>query len=331
MSVKDHVEEYKTLLKDFGDIFLEHFEKGRENGIECNKKILVCGMGGSAISGDYLKKILLAETNIQVEVSKSYIPPNYVSDQWSVFAISYSGNTEETITQVLSLLEKGIKPTIITSGGKLEQIAHQENLKILKVKKGLQPRAALPNLFGILLGSIYDSLNIDLNIKRVGESIKNYCKNLMESEKFIDNLSSSVVGKTIFILTPSILSAVGLRFRCQLNENSKHHAASFESPEFSHNAIIGFDGKYSQNIFLVLIRTNLEDNRTKIHLNFIEDLGKNKCPIVSFQGEGENLLEQMLSLTVFLDLFSVILAEKQEIDPYEIVSINELKAILKSN
>ncbi len=322
-----HVAEYKSLLKEFAKTFFSYFEKGRAQAISCKEKILICGMGGSAISGDYLRTVLSYYSDCEVVVSKSYEPPNFVDETWSVFVISYSGNTEETLSQAKILLDRGIKIAVISSGGILGNLAKENNLPFFKVEEGLQPRAALPNLFGILLGAVYDSFSLPLNLDIILPELEQHVNMLHSQEPFMKNLAFSLVSRSVFVISSTLFGSVGLRFRCQLNENSKLHAANFESPEFSHNAIIGFDGK-GADVFFIILRSKYEHPRTKLHLDFLENHYRDS--MVSLEAEGDSLLTQILSITAFLDYFSVVAAEIQEIDPYTITSINLLKSELKS-
>lgn len=325
---KENVREYKKLLKEFGKNFLYQFKKARQTPVSCSNHILVCGMGGSAISGNYLQTILSYYTDCEVIVSKGYEPPNYIDNQWTIFAISYSGNTEETISQTRNLLNRNLKPVVISSGGNLRKIAEENNLTFFEVETGLQPRAALPQMFGLLLGAIFDSFSLPFEVEVLISEVEDQIGALNSQEPFLKTLASNLISKVIFVLSSDLLGSVGLRFRCQLNENSKLHAANFDLPEFSHNGIIGFDG-IGVDVFFILLRTDIEHPRTKLHLDFIEE--KFKENLISFEAEGNSLLAQMLSLTVFLDYLSILIAEIQGIDPYAITSINHLKSVLRSS
>src|SRR3990167_3847886 len=60
-------------------------------------KIVVAGMGGSAVGGDLLKSYM-RDSKIPVFVVKDYSLPGFVDENTLVFAVSYSGNTEETLS-----------------------------------------------------------------------------------------------------------------------------------------------------------------------------------------------------------------------------------------
>ena len=73
---------------------------------ELINNIIVCGMGGSGFTGDLLK-VYLSDTSHVIEVIKGYTLPKYVNRKSLVFAISYSGNTEETISAYRSAIRRG--------------------------------------------------------------------------------------------------------------------------------------------------------------------------------------------------------------------------------
>src|SRR3989344_95087 len=105
-------------------------------------KIVVAGMGGSAVGGDLLR-LYMSESKIPVFVVRDYKVPNFVDENTLFFAVSYSGNTEETIAAFDDAQRKKAKIIAVTSGGQLASKAK----KVIKIPLGLQPRAALGYLF----------------------------------------------------------------------------------------------------------------------------------------------------------------------------------------
>ena len=107
-------------------------------------KIVIAGMGGSAIGGILLNDWLIEESKIPIITSQNYNLPRFVDKHTLVIAVSYSGNTEETISALNDALDRGSKIITITSGGKLEERSLEKNIQCVKLPRGLQPRAALP-------------------------------------------------------------------------------------------------------------------------------------------------------------------------------------------
>ncbi|MCK4521762.1 MAG: SIS domain-containing protein, partial [Nanoarchaeota archaeon] len=101
-------------------------------------RIIITGMGGSALPGEILKSYLW-HFKMPIEVNKNYFLPEYVNSRTLVFAISYSGNTEETIEAYRNAYRKNCKIIAITSGGKLAELAGKFKKDLVMVKSGLQP------------------------------------------------------------------------------------------------------------------------------------------------------------------------------------------------
>ena len=147
--------------------------------------IVVTGMGGSAIGGDLLK-IYLSNTNIPVYVNRDYKVPSFVDENSLVFAVSYSGNTEETLSAYQDAYGKKAKIIGIASGGKLAD----ECNKVVKVPSGLQPRAALGYLFFPMLGILHNT-----RIAKVrNEDLNEMLEALKDTKKF-DELGEALSKK----------------------------------------------------------------------------------------------------------------------------------------
>jgi len=83
------------------------------------KNIVVLGMGGSAIGGNLLSDYLAGELSIPIVVIRGYDIPKFVDENSLVFAVSYSGNTEETLSSLKKCLDAKARVVALTSGGKL--------------------------------------------------------------------------------------------------------------------------------------------------------------------------------------------------------------------
>ena len=156
------------VIKDFPKQCREALELAKGISIpEEIKNIIITGMGGSAMGGDLLK-IYLSSTNIPVYVNRDYKMPNFVNEESLVFTVSYSGNTEETLSAHNDAKEKNAKIIAITSGGRLAD----ECDKVIKVPDGLQPRAALGYLFFPMLGVLHNAGIISVKNSELNEMLE---------------------------------------------------------------------------------------------------------------------------------------------------------------
>ena len=115
------------------------------------KNIIICGMGGSAIGGDFVKTVLKDDLKIPIIVNRDYDLPNWISKETLIFICSYSGNTEETISCYKSAVKRKISPVIVSSGGYILDNAKKYNYDFVELPKGIQPRAAFGYSASLLL------------------------------------------------------------------------------------------------------------------------------------------------------------------------------------
>src|SRR3989338_1214351 len=183
--------------------FPEHLSEAKSlgSGVKVSgvDKVVVAGVGGSAISGDLLK-IYCSEKApaLHVHVSRGYDVPAFTDNRTLVLAISYSGNTEETLSAVKSAMRNGAKIVAITSGGKLMRQAEQLNKQVVAVPDGIQPRAAVPYMFLPLLNVLHNAGLIPDPSAEVSDSISS----LRAAANYKDrarSLAEKLVGKVPLI------------------------------------------------------------------------------------------------------------------------------------
>ncbi|MFW9851877.1 MAG: SIS domain-containing protein, partial [Candidatus Thorarchaeota archaeon] len=109
--------------------------------------IVICGMGGSAVAGDYLTQLFKDELSIPVVINRDYNIPHFVDENTLVICVSYSGNTEETLSSCYESLLKGAMIISISSSGYLENLSKQIGIPHIKIKENLPPRTALPLIY----------------------------------------------------------------------------------------------------------------------------------------------------------------------------------------
>ena len=134
-------------------------------------QIVICGMGGSAISGDYIQTYFENSLSIPIIVKRNYRLPVSINSDTLVIAISYSGNTEETISCLIDAIQNNCSIISIGSGGKLEDYCSSARIPFFKIPAGYQPRASFPLLFFPIL-KIFDLLEIaNMNQTEIQETI----------------------------------------------------------------------------------------------------------------------------------------------------------------
>jgi glucose/mannose-6-phosphate isomerase len=330
----EYEEAYNSLKKEVfnsGKSFMGAYNKINDVISNSVKNLLICGMGGSGISANYIHS-LNNSPSVSVTINKDYSISRIPQDVL-VIVISYSGNTEETIQMYNQLVSDGVKPIVITSGGKLSKLADKNSNKRYDLPKNLQPRAAFPHILGTLYGLTKDILKLTKIDEKLEDQISR-SSNFENDKNLISKLgkiSKSLQRDLPFILSASQLSPVGLRFRCQLNENSKIPAINLDLPEFSHNAIVALDGFFKEKHNFFLIPSKFQNHRTNIHFDFIRNLKGLNHEVLELVVNSESILEEILTLTWYTDFISIQIAELQKIDPIAVPSIVQLKEILSKN
>jgi glucose/mannose-6-phosphate isomerase len=280
--------------------------------------IIVTGMGGSAIVGDLLK-IYLRDTNILVYVNRHYKVPNFVNENSLVFAVSYSGNTEETLSALNDAKEKKAQIIGITSGGKLADKCD----KIIKVPPGLQPRAALGYLFFPMLGVLHNS-----NIIRVkNDELNEMVDILNKTDKFNDAaevLAKKLKEKIPLIYSSEALKPVAMRWKTQINENAKMPAFCNVFSEMNHNEIAGYKSM-DRKFIAVLIRDKYDNDRIKKRMDVCKEIMEVNVDVEEVQTEGKSLLARMFSAIYLGDFVSYYLALWNRVDPTPVTIIEDMK------
>jgi len=295
-------------------------------------KILVVGMGGSAIGGDLLRCYLKDICSVPVIVNRSYTLPAFVDRNTLVFTCSFSGNTEETLTVTKKLADLKCPVICITSGGKLARLARVRNYNLVLLPNGRQPRTALAFLFipmivaleRIGLLSEQDSA-IEETVHIVTEAINRH----IEQDSAAQRMAEILHEKLPLIYTSDLMEAVATRWRCQLAENSKILSFCNILPEMNHNEIVGFDPNsvILDKAQVVLLRDRAESPRMRYRFKITKDIIETYTakPCEEVYSEGESLLSRMLSLIVFGDFVSFYLAILNKVDPNTIKNIDFLK------
>lgn len=296
--------------------------------------IIITGMGGSAIGGDIVYDWLFDKIEIPIFVNRGYELPKFANNKTLIFVVSYSGNTEETISCFDKALNKKCKIIAITSNGKIEKLCIESNIKYTKVPLGIPPRTAIPYL---LFSIVYVLQNMklvkaDKEIRDAINTLKKLRKKIVPESETNNNIAKqiaiSIKNTHPVIYGHSYYSSIAKRWRCQLNENSKILATNYEFIEANHNDIVGWNNKYFGNKFSVIL---LRDKNERIEISkrielvkkFVyEKYAKN---IIEVFGNGKTKLAKMLSLLYIGDFVSIYLAVLNDIDPTPVKIIEELK------
>lgn len=289
-------------------------------------KILICGMGGSGISGDIVS-VLYPE--LEIIVNKDYQIPEYIDKKTFAILVSYSGNTEETLSNYRHLKKNGNKIAVISSNGELLK---KEALLSIKIPKGYPPRGALGYLFTPIPIILYKAGLIKkdpepIHIK-TALFLKKQAKKLEQKGKILAGL---ILNKMPIIYADSnAFGIVAKRWQCQLNENSKILCHTNIIPEMNHNEIVGLGepAQIKKHTIIIFLNDPNGFSRNKLRVRIIKEILQNEIKELEFidiHPAGTNRLEQMFWTIMLGDFLSLYLAQNTSTDPMPVKRIDYLK------
>lgn len=288
--------------------------------------IVFTGMGGSGISGNLVKDIVKDDITEPIDVSKGYSLPGFAKENSLVVCTSYSGNTEETLSQFVEALKRKCSIISIGSGGKLLEWSKRFNVPFVQVPSGYHPRETIPYLFFPLITCIQKLFQVDFS-KDIEEFLELVPKiNLAD----IDRIASDIKNTIPVIYGPSSFLGVLRRIKSELNENSKMHAKFEELPELSHNEVVGYELFESPQLSVIFLREQDEPPVISRRIETIKEIVTGK--VGSFHDMwtyGNSKLAKVLSLVYQGDYLSFKLAELRNVDWKQTKTIDRVKESLK--
>lgn len=303
------------------------------------ENVVVLGMGGSGIAGDLLVAAASPFMPVPVVVGKGYELPAFVGESSLVFAISFSGNTEETIEAATDAAMQGAKLVVVTSGGELARLAAGWGAPLVPVPASIpQPRAAIgamaiPPL--VVLEQIGLFPGASQWIKLAVSQLQLRRDRLTRPSNDAATLAKRI-GRTIPLVHGggAIGATAAQRWKTQVNENAKSPAFWAAQPELCHNEVAGW-GQHGdatrQLLTLVTLRHDHEHPQVSRRFDLVADLVREVLTgIEEVHAEGEGELAQLLDLILVGDFVSLHMAAQEGIDPGPVPALVEIKSRLAS-
>jgi glucose/mannose-6-phosphate isomerase len=299
------------------------------------RNVVVAGMGGSAIGGTLLRDWLQPTCRTPIIVSKHYGLPAYVDGDTLLYAVSYSGNTEETLSALAEARKRGATVVAFTSGGKMLDYAKSKGFPCAVLPGGFQPRAAIPHQFFSLatvsekLGLVGDAwVEVDeaiLNLKKVKAEMGPGCPAERNTAK---QIASQLKGFIPFVYGSSLHEGVAYRWNTQLNENGKVPASSSYFPEAFHNAVMASEGEPGllRDVCVVIIHDPMEPPETAAKIGRFRGLVRKRFGrVIDIDARGTGRLSRILTALYIGDFVSAYLGILNGKNPSATASIDELK------
>ena len=300
--------------------------------------IIISGMGGSAISGDLVESLFRDKLDVPLMVNREPDLPKWANKDTLAMCLSYSGNTEETLSAFKAASQRKCKIISISTGGKLEELSRaRDGVVFLKIPSGMQPRAATPYLLfpTIMLlhkaGVVKANLDADLDetIQVAKEFVAANNPEVPEASNPAKQLARRLSGAIPQIYGWGPYTPVATRWRQQFNENSKIIARADEVSECNHNDLVGWSQspEFTKHFTYILFRDR--DNESislSTRLDFMKSLGQNVAKdVIEVAPKGKSRLARMMHLMCQGDFASNYLALLRGVDPSPVDIVTELK------
>lgn len=315
-------------------------ERVEIDGIDLSdvRNIFVLGMGGSGVSGDIAQALCSPRLDKPLITVKDYVAPMSLGPHSLVFAVSYSGNTEETINALREAEQRNAQIIAITSGGQLERVAKSSGFPMVKIPGGLQPRAALGYL-AIPLLVILDRLfpgKLKLDFPELFGHIEKLANELGRDRETSNNQAKRIAlrlsGRLPIIYGCAGTSGVAaLRWKTQINENSKSPAYAQIFSELDHNEIVGWSNlsEIGSRAVVVILKDDQVHAQNLKRIRITKELiGADVGNIIEVEASGSGPMQQLFSLIYLGDFVSLYLALLYNTDPTPVDRIEDLKRML---
>ncbi len=298
--------------------------------------LVVAGMGGSAIGGALARAALGDHASRPIFVTRAYGLPSWTTPDTMVLCASYSGNTEETLACYESAGALGARRTVVTTGGRLAEMARADGVPVIPLPGGFQPRAAVAYMTVAALevaalcgaGPRLTS-EIDVAASHTEQLVAEWGPDAPE-DSLAKELARGLLGTTPVIAGAGLTAPIAYRWKTQINENSKQPAFAHELPELDHNEIVGWEGANDVGRFSALFLDDSDAHpRVKARMEETERLiAPSAAASFRLETRGQTTIERVTSLVLLGDLVSIYLAALRGVDPGPVKVIDELKAAL---
>jgi glucose/mannose-6-phosphate isomerase len=325
----------KELIQNFANQLIEAKTIASSYQLPSNRsareihEVVIAGLGGSAFGGEITRKVAESQSKVPVQIFRSYTLPAHVGPNTLVIISSYSGNTEETLEALHHCLSRGAEIVCITSGGKIAEIAKEKGFDLVLIPTGYPPRAAA----GL-------SFVQQLNVLKARNIISDFSQELNEAIQLVQNfqdhqaaevLAKKLTGKIPVLYSSDQFEPAAIRWRQQINENSKQLCWHHVIPEMNHNELVGWVHPHNlmDNLYVVLLRSRLDYDRTAMRFEINKQIIAKSCKNISeVYAKGESILSQLVYFLHFGDWVSWYLAQENKVDPTPVAVIDFLKGEL---
>lgn len=323
----------KALVEAFPNHLREALVIGRAAQLKPTSKkiqnIVISGLGGSGIGGKIVSQIIADKSKLPITCVSDYVLPAFVNEQTLVIISSYSGDTEETVATLNEAIAKGAEIAAVTSGGKVAAYAKENGLNHIIIPGGNPPRS----MFG------YSSVQLFFVLRNYGVVDSSFESEVEASIALMENdmahirataksLAERIVERIPVLYSEASYEGLAIRWRQQINENSKMLCWHHVFPEMNHNELVGWTGG-DNRVAVIIIRNEDDHKRSQMRMELCKKLIGEKCDtIIEVWSKGSSRIERTMYLNHIGDWLSIEMAELRNEDAVAIPAIIFLKGEL---
>lgn len=305
------------------------------------RRVVLCGMGGSAIAGELLASIVDREGAAPMHVVRHYEAPGWLTPEDFLVFSSYSGETEETLAAYRALKPLSARACVVTTGGSLAARAEADGVPIARLPSGHPPRAALGFSFstlaqivehvGVLAGAGARAVRAAAAVDRVANAT---ARTVAPSRNPANRLAARLAGRLLLIMANGrTLGPAAVRWKGQFNENAKHLAWVSILPEANHNEVDSFlhPRPLVGQAAAIFLRDPDDHPRVVRRFEWLGAYLKRKgVRVETHAPAGPDPMERLLACVAFGDAVSYYLALRNGMDPSALPGVDSLKKALKA-
>lgn len=304
------------------------------------RRVVVFGMGGSAIGADIVSTLAARLSPVPVQVVRGYHPPP-VDDDTLVIASSHSGETEETLEAFQGTLRQPGMRAAITSGGRLRRLGDDLGYAVYAYEFPGQPRAAIGWGVFALLGFLQHlgvapvaDATVDAAITELARCAADWGLDVPTDRNAAKQIAQRLHGRVSVVIGPDVLEVAARRFAGQLNENAKQWALAVALPEMNHNLVVGLGTpRVARDVLhaVVLDSAALHPrNRLRVRLT-ADELEAASIPHDELMIGGTEPLDAVMRACYLGDWVSLYLAILNGVDPTATPPITRIKTALSAH
>lgn len=331
MNPKDPSDMY-SMIKGYPEQFAKGLALAKDIQIPTDiNEVIIVGIGGSALAPDLVYAFFKPSIQVPFSVHRSYDLPKFVSSKTLVIGISFSGNTEETLSAIETAHQQGARIITIASGGKLAELARVNSWPLallIKESQNFQPRMSSGYVIAVLTQLLINARILPESAKDALLSTAEFLKG-QPLEEMGSRIAHELIGRTPLIYASDNYWPVARIAKIKINENSKVPCFWNVLPEMNHNEMVGFTNLQQGAYFALMLRDKNDHPKINQRIEILAQVLKGRgvaSKIVDMVGK--TYPEKALSTLMLMDWVSYFLALSLGIDPTPVDMVEEFKAAM---